>query len=258
MVPRRVLEREPLTEDPELAWHAYAVEYGLRVRARGRRVCVVDIPLTHNSLTVNLDRLELAYATIAAKHPAGMPVVTPQGKVPRDPRADRAPQQPPLALSLAARVDPSAARPQGDARRSLGPLGRAPRHRRGARADPGRRATPRHQRGRARRLRRRTTGAAGAPARRPARTAHLRHAGADPRGARGGRRRSRPDHEPPPGRRPGPGRRCSKPAARSWASGRRSGTGRCSGFRGRRSRRPGGSAGRRRSASPATPPPVPL
>jgi hypothetical protein len=83
MVPRRLLEREPLTEDPELAWHAYAVEYGLRVRARGGRVCAVDIPVTHNSLTVNLDRLEQAYAAIAAKHPAGMPVFTPQGKVPR-------------------------------------------------------------------------------------------------------------------------------------------------------------------------------
>ena len=83
LVPRRLLEREPLTEDPELAWHAYAVEYGLRVRARGGRVCAVDIPVTHNSLTVNLDRLELAYAAVAAKYPASMPVFTPQGKVPR-------------------------------------------------------------------------------------------------------------------------------------------------------------------------------
>ena len=44
MVPRRLLVREPLTEDPELAWHAYAVEYGLRVRARGRRVCASTYP----------------------------------------------------------------------------------------------------------------------------------------------------------------------------------------------------------------------
>ena len=43
----------------------------------------LDIPVTHNSLTVNLDRLELAYATIAATHPTGMPVITPQGRVPR-------------------------------------------------------------------------------------------------------------------------------------------------------------------------------
>jgi hypothetical protein len=83
MIPRRLLEQEPLPEDPEFAWHAYAVEYGLRARAQGRRVCAVDIPLTHNSLTANLDRLEVAYVAIAAKHPAGMPVQTPQGKVPR-------------------------------------------------------------------------------------------------------------------------------------------------------------------------------
>ena len=86
MVPRRVLEREPLPEDPELAWHAYAVEFGLRVQARGLRVCAIDIPLTHNSLTTNLDRLDVAYAAVAAKHPAAMPVVTPQGKVGGEPR----------------------------------------------------------------------------------------------------------------------------------------------------------------------------
>ena len=81
VVSKRMLEREPLAEDPELAWHAYAVEYGLRARARGKRACVADIPLTHNSLTVNLDRLEVAYATLAARYPAGMPVMTPQGRV---------------------------------------------------------------------------------------------------------------------------------------------------------------------------------
>jgi hypothetical protein len=83
IIPRHLLESEPLTEDPELAWHAYAVEYGLRVQAQGKRVCVVDIPVTHNSLTVNVDRLELAYAAVPAKYPAGMPIFTPQGKVPR-------------------------------------------------------------------------------------------------------------------------------------------------------------------------------
>lgn len=86
MVPRRVLEREPLPEDPGLAWHAYAVEYGLRARSRGLRVCAVDIPLTHNSLTINLERLEVAYAAVAARHPDAMPVVTPQGKVGGPPR----------------------------------------------------------------------------------------------------------------------------------------------------------------------------
>lgn len=86
VVSRRQLEREPLTEAPELAWHAYAVEYGLRLRARGLGVCVQDIPLTHNSLTVNLARLEVAYAALAATYPAAMPVMTPQGKVGGEPR----------------------------------------------------------------------------------------------------------------------------------------------------------------------------
>ena len=81
MIPRRVLEREPLPEDHDLAWHAYAVEYGLRMRAQGLRVCAVDIPVTHNSLTINLARLEVAYEAVAARHPDLMPVMTPQGRV---------------------------------------------------------------------------------------------------------------------------------------------------------------------------------
>lgn len=81
MVPRRLLEREPLAEHPDLAWHAYAVEYGLRLRRRGLRVCAVDMPLTHNSLTVNLERLDVAYRTIAAMYPEAMPLVTPNGKL---------------------------------------------------------------------------------------------------------------------------------------------------------------------------------
>jgi Glycosyltransferase like family len=81
VIPREVLGREPLAEDPALAWHAYAVEYGLRLRAHGLRVCAVDIPLTHNSLTTNLARLEIAYDAIAAKHSEAMPVMTPQGTV---------------------------------------------------------------------------------------------------------------------------------------------------------------------------------
>ena len=79
MVPRRLLELEPLSEAPELAWHAYAVDYGLRVRSLGLRVCALDIPLTHNSITVNLDRLDEAYAAIAATHPGQLPVQTPGG-----------------------------------------------------------------------------------------------------------------------------------------------------------------------------------
>ena len=81
VIPRRMFEREPLVEAPELAWHAYALDYGLRVRSHGMRVCAIDMPLTHNSLTINLERLEVAYRAIAARHPQAMPVMTPQGGV---------------------------------------------------------------------------------------------------------------------------------------------------------------------------------
>jgi hypothetical protein len=74
MAPRRLVEREPLSEAPELAWHAYAVEYGLRIRSLGLRVCAVDVPLTHNSPTTNVDRLDVAYAGVAARYPQALPV----------------------------------------------------------------------------------------------------------------------------------------------------------------------------------------
>lgn len=86
IVSRRALAREPLSEAPELAWHAYAVEYGLRTRARRAQVCAANIPLTHNSLTVNLERLEVAYETLAGTYPDVMPVMTPQGLVGGGPR----------------------------------------------------------------------------------------------------------------------------------------------------------------------------
>jgi hypothetical protein len=90
VIPRRLLERYPLSEEVDLAWHAYAVDYGLRARLDGLRVCAVDIPITHNSLTVNLDRLNVAYDALAARHPEAMPVVTPQGRIGGAPRlADR-------------------------------------------------------------------------------------------------------------------------------------------------------------------------
>lgn len=79
MIPRRLFRREPLSEAPELAWHAYAVEYGLRARSLGLRVCALDIPLTHNSLTVNLDRLDVAYGAVAANYPDALPLRTPGG-----------------------------------------------------------------------------------------------------------------------------------------------------------------------------------
>lgn len=81
MVPRAVHEVEPLTERPEMAWHGYAVEYGLRVRARGLAVVSCDIPLTHNSLTTNLDRLDVAHSTIAATYPTALPVRTTCGTI---------------------------------------------------------------------------------------------------------------------------------------------------------------------------------
>ena len=79
MAPRCLVQREPVSESPELAWHAYAVEYGLRARSLGLRVCAVDIPLTHNSLTMNLDRLDAANRAVAASHPDALPVRVPAG-----------------------------------------------------------------------------------------------------------------------------------------------------------------------------------
>ena len=55
IVPRRAFDRERLSESPKFAWHAYAVEYGLRLRRHGLRVCAVDVPLTHNSLSINIE-----------------------------------------------------------------------------------------------------------------------------------------------------------------------------------------------------------
>jgi Glycosyltransferase like family len=83
MAPRSQLLAEPLTESPDMAWHAYAVEYGLRVRELGLRTAAVDVPLTHNSLSVNLDRLDVAHQAIAAAYPARLPVRTTCGVVTR-------------------------------------------------------------------------------------------------------------------------------------------------------------------------------
>ena len=74
MARRSLIEREPLVEDPEFAWHAYAIELGLRAKAHGLRVCALDVPLTHNSLTMNLDRLDSAYAALASRYPTAMPL----------------------------------------------------------------------------------------------------------------------------------------------------------------------------------------
>lgn len=75
-----VLDR-PLTEDPDLAWHAYAVEYGAHELSTGRRVAAVDLAVTHNSMTVNLARLAEAHARVAALHPDQVPLRTTCGVV---------------------------------------------------------------------------------------------------------------------------------------------------------------------------------
>jgi hypothetical protein len=81
MAPRSQLLSNPLTESGDMAWHAYAVEYGLRLRRQGLRTGVADIPLTHNSLTVNLDRLDHAHQAVAAGYTDLLPVRTTCGTV---------------------------------------------------------------------------------------------------------------------------------------------------------------------------------
>ncbi len=81
MARRETVLAEPLSEDPDLAWHAYCVEYGLRMRGLGRRVGAVDLAVTHNSLTTNLARLDEAHRRVAELHPALMPSRTTCGTV---------------------------------------------------------------------------------------------------------------------------------------------------------------------------------
>lgn len=76
----RVLDA-PLTTDPDLAWHAYAVEYGLRMRRRGLGVGAVNLAITHNSLTVNLARLAAGHDRVGALYPDLLPVRTTCGLI---------------------------------------------------------------------------------------------------------------------------------------------------------------------------------
>jgi hypothetical protein len=87
IVPRRNFDRERLSESPKFAWHGYAVEYGLRVRRHGLRVCAVDVPLTHNSLSVNIEELSAAHAELRRAYPDALPVRTPSRTVIRRPLA---------------------------------------------------------------------------------------------------------------------------------------------------------------------------
>lgn len=81
MARRDDLLQHPLSEDPHLAWHAYAVEYALRMRAMGRKAGAVDTAITHNSLTVNLARLDAAHLHVATLYPAERPIRTTCGTV---------------------------------------------------------------------------------------------------------------------------------------------------------------------------------
>jgi hypothetical protein len=81
MTSRAILKAEPLTELPELAWHAYAVEYGLRIRGLGKRVVATNLAVTHNSLTINLDRLDAAHTRVGAAYPQALPVRTTCGTI---------------------------------------------------------------------------------------------------------------------------------------------------------------------------------
>ncbi|TQJ30601.1 glycosyltransferase [Microbacterium sp. SLBN-146] len=81
MITREDVLREPLAETPILAWHAYAVEYCLRVRRAGRRAVAMDVPITHNSLTTNLARLDEAHRHVGDTYPELLPIHTTCGIV---------------------------------------------------------------------------------------------------------------------------------------------------------------------------------
>jgi hypothetical protein len=81
VLPREQVRREPLAERPSLAWHAYAVEYGMRLRRAGGHVGAMDLLVTHNSLTTNLARLDEAHRSLATEYPDLLPVHTTCGVV---------------------------------------------------------------------------------------------------------------------------------------------------------------------------------
>lgn len=83
MVPRRLIVREPLTESPDMAWDAYAVEYGLRIRRLGLRVGVAHIPVTHNGMNNGHSGLSLAHAQVAEQYRDMLPIRTTCGVVNR-------------------------------------------------------------------------------------------------------------------------------------------------------------------------------
>ncbi len=78
---RDVVLEHPLSEEPDLAWHAYAVDLSVRLRLLGLRVGAVDMAITHNSLTVNLNRLDVAHRRVGADHPGLTPIRTTCGTI---------------------------------------------------------------------------------------------------------------------------------------------------------------------------------
>lgn len=81
MVRRDQVLEHPLTEAPDLAWHAYAVEYSLRVTRLGLAAGAVDLAVTHNSLTINMARLDVAHHTVGTLYPAALPIHTTCGTI---------------------------------------------------------------------------------------------------------------------------------------------------------------------------------
>lgn len=78
---RETIERYPLTEDETCAWHAYAVEYGMRMRSHGSRVGAVDTAISHNSLTINLAKLDVAHKAVGDAYPNDRPIQTTCGTI---------------------------------------------------------------------------------------------------------------------------------------------------------------------------------
>lgn len=89
MASRDLMLSEPLSEDPKLAWHAYAVELSLRLRTLHRRVGAVDMAITHNSLTINLDKLDVAHQQVGETYLSLLPIQTTCGVIRPRPRRVR-------------------------------------------------------------------------------------------------------------------------------------------------------------------------
>lgn len=81
MVRRDQILEHPLSQANDLSWHAYAVEYGLRLRSHGHRTAAMNLSITHNSLTINLARLDRAHSFVADAYSEFTPVATTCGVV---------------------------------------------------------------------------------------------------------------------------------------------------------------------------------